>query len=339
MSRTQAIFLVCVITVVVAALAYTTLHVPERPPTADGQAEAEQQGNATGRTGVLLQPAGEKSAGDERPLATALAEAVRPNIVTYKHGQPLWDLSYPELHEHVNDLRALAGAGWGQAVFPLARLLSGCLRNPNPRGEHEIRAQARAQRERIRGNDADLPRDEVDRRLANVDSSVELQLQHSSRRRAACAAVTPADEDRMMDWLELALEQHHPAFLAGYLRWDLLPDDDAWMVRYAERLAQFNRRFEVAYLDGVYAGEREMLDLAWKLYATHKVLPEPDPFMAFAFNHAADLEARATPEMTRQYMDSFRLDTIDLDAAQAELARAEGERIYDRCCADARMPR
>jgi len=118
-----------------------------------------------------------------------------------------------------------------------------------------------------------------------------------------------------MDWLELALEQRHPAFLAGYLR------------------------FEAAYLDGVYAGERAMLDLVWKLYATRKVLPEADPFKAFAFNHAAELEARDRLGVTRQYMDSHRLDVIDLNPALADDARAEGERIYERCCAEARMPR
>ncbi len=338
MNRTLGILLICAIALVGAVLAYTALPEPGQPPTAGRQAEAEQVEREADRAGASLRSSDEKPAGDDRPQATALAESVRPNIVTSKRGQPLWALSYRELYEHVDDLRALADAGWGQAVLPLARIVSGCLRNPGPRSEQGIREQARSRRERTIGNAAGLPEDEVQRLIARVDKWVESQLQYSSRRRAACAAVMPADKDRIMEWLELALEQRHSAFLAGYLRWELLPDDDAWMVRYAERLAQFNRRFEVAYLEGVYAGQRGMLDLAWKLYATRKILPKPDLLMAFAFNHAADLEVRESPGMTRQYMDSFRLEVIGLDPAQADEARTEGERIHDRCCADRRTP-
>ena len=128
----------------------------------------------------------------------------------------------------------------------------------------------------------------------------------ANRWRIACNAVTDEDASRIMDWLDLALEQRHPEFLAGYLRWDILPEDRAWRIRHAERLALFNQRFEAAYLDGVYAGELSMLDLAWRLYAIEKVLPKTDPYRAFVFNHAADLAARDQLGMRRQYSESIR---------------------------------
>jgi len=334
MNRTHAIVLICLV-VLGAVVAYTAWQpadpraVPETERADSGAARPERQARASG----------DDRRGDETPGMTALAESVRPSVVTFKHGKPLWALSYEDLHEHVDDLRALAGAGWGQAVLPLVRLVSGCLGNRQPRTERDVREHARSMRANRLENRSDWPEDELQRQLAQVDDWLEYHLDHSSRRRAACAAVTAADEGRIMDWLELALEQRHPAFMAGYLRWDVLPGEDAWMFRYAERLADFNRHFEAAYLDGVYAGERAMLDLAWKLYATRKVLPESDPFKAFAFNHAAELDARDRLGTKRQYMDSYRLEAIDLNPALADDARAEGERIYERCCADARMPR
>lgn len=338
-NRTKAIVLLLGIGVLGATAVYTGWHATDQHASKDGAAKnpgmdtvaVETESAATTSGGIRIDGA--------RPERLAVAESVRPNIVTYKQGKPVWELPYDQLHEHVDDLRALADAGWGQAVLPLVRLVSDCLGNRDPRTEQEVRDQARAMRERRLANQSDWPEDEVQRQVAQVDQWLEYHLQYSARRRAACAAVTAVDEDRIMDWLELALEQRHPKFLAGYLRWELLPDRDAWMVRHAERLANFNQRFQAAYLDGVYAGERGMLDLAWKLYATRKILAEPDPFRAFAFNHAADLDARERAGVTRQFMDSFRIEQIGLAPERVDDARDQGEQIYARCCAEARMPR
>ncbi|MBF6309227.1 hypothetical protein IU462_30685, partial [Nocardia farcinica] len=105
--------------------------------------------------------------------------------VTFKQGKPLWALSYEELHEHVDDLRALARAGWGQAVLPLARLVSGCLGDQQPRTQREVREQARSMRKSRLENRSDWPEDEVQRQVAQVDEWLEYHLQYSSRRRAA----------------------------------------------------------------------------------------------------------------------------------------------------------
>ncbi|MFU8833305.1 MAG: hypothetical protein ACNA7J_14275 [Wenzhouxiangella sp.] len=336
MSRKALMLLALGFVVLGGTAAYWNWHGLDSQRQTAFQKQADEAGEAAGRT---QGPPRRQHIADGSPELLPLAESVRPNIVTYKQGKPLWELSHNELHEHVDDLRALADAGWGQAVFPLVRLVSSCLGTQPVRTEQELRDQARSMRANSLDNQGDLPDDEVQRRVALADRWLEYQLQESSRRRVACAAVTAADEDRIIDWLELALEQRHPEFLAGYLRWGLLPADNAWKIRHAERLADFNRRFEAAYLDGVYAGERKMLDLTWKLYATRTVLPEPDRFKAFAFNHAADLAARESTGMTREYMDSYRLEAIELNAAQVDDARAEGERIYERCCAEARMPK
>lgn len=338
MTRPYAIFLVFGLVVLGSAGAYWVWHDSGQQIPPAGHGETEETNSDADFADKPMQASGEPGQFGRTPKPAALAEFVRPNIVTYKRGKPIWELPYAELHEHVDDLRALADAGWGQAVFPLVRLVSSCLGNREPRTEREVRDQARSMRQSRLANRSDWPEDEVQRQVAQVDDWLEYHLQYSARRRSACAAVTPADEGRIMDWFELALEQRHPAFLAGYLRWELLPPDDAWVVRHAERLASFNRRFEAAYLDGVYAAELSMLDLAWRLYATRKVLPEPESFKAYAFNHAADLEARESPGMTRQYMDSYRLEAIGLDPARVDEARAEGERIHDRCCADRRTP-
>ncbi len=332
MSRTLGILLICAIALVGAVLAYTALPKPR-------QAESEQVEREADRAGASLRSPDEKSADDERPHATALAESVRPNIVTSKRGQPLWALSHRELYEHVDDLRALADAGWGQAVLPLARLVSGCLRNPGPRSEQGIREQARSRRERLIGNAAGLPEDEVQRLIARVDKRVESQLQYSSRRRAACAAVMPADKDRIMDWLELALEQRHSAFLAGYLRWELLPDDDAWMVRYAERLARFNLGFLSALRARVMAGDREVVARAWKAFSGRRFMPEPDLMQAWTHGLVARRLPQPWSALAPTDEDFQRL--VDAGLGNDELARAQSaaDGLWRRCCAEARMPR
>lgn len=339
MTGARAICVVSGILLLAFAGAYLARHFSgQQTPLAD-RAEVEEADNGADLADTLTSASDEGRHLERMPERTALAESVRPKIVTYKQGKPLWALSYDELHEHVDDLRALADAGWGQAVLPLVRLVSSCLGDKPFRTEAEVRDQARSMRSSRLENRSGWPDDEVQRQVAQVDDWLEYHLQYSSRRRTACAAVSPGDEERIIDWIELALEQRRPAFLAGYLRWDVLPEDDAWMVRHAERLANFNRSFEAAYLDGIHAGERSLLDLAWRLYATRTVVPEPDPFLAFALNHAAELDARDRAGVRRQYMDSFRLEAIDLEPAMVKDARAEGERIYERCCDEARMPR
>lgn len=339
MTVARAIFVLAGVILLAFSGAYLARYFSGQQTPVANPAEPEEVDKNADLAGQLRSASGKSGRPDRMPQPSAIAESVRPNIVIYKHGKPLWELGYGQLHEHVDDLRALADAGWGQTVLPLARLVSGCHGRSAPRSEREILAHARSRRERWRKNVDDWPEDRVRRELAQIEPWLEAQLELAKLRRSACASVTNEDVARIMDWLELALEQRHPAFLAGYLRWEVLPHDDAWMVRYAERLANFNRRFEAAYLDGVYAGEWAMLDLAWRLHATRMILPDPDPFMAFAFNHAAELEARESPGMTRQYMDSYRLEAIGLDPEMVDDAYAEGERIYERCCAEARMPR
>lgn len=334
MNRVAAIILVLGIIALGAAVAYTNWRASDQQMPKAREANTGEADVATDQMESAVGPSDEGRVGED-----PLAESARPDFVIYKQGEPLWTLSYDELHEHVDDLRALAGAGWGQAVLPLVRMVVSCRVNP-PRSEDEILDTAPGPGSFRFPNQDRMSGAELRRRQEEAsERRLDRQLQRSRRRQTACTAITETDEGRIMDWLELAVEQRHPAFLAGYLRWELLPRDDAWMVRYAERLANFNRRFEAAYLDGVYGGERGMLDLAWKLYATRKILPEPDAFLAFAFNHAAELDARERVGVTRDYMDSYRLEVIDLEPALADEARAEGERIYERCCAEARMPR
>lgn len=339
MTGARAIFVASAIILFTFGGAYLAWHFSGQQTPVANQAESEESKKDAGRAGGLAPASGKSRRLGRMNKLSTMAESVRPNIVTYKQGKPLWELSYDELHDHVDDLRALADTGWGQAVLPLVRLVSSCLGDKPFRTEAEVRDQARSMRSSRLENPSGRPDDVVQRHVAQVDDWLEYHLKYSSRRRTACAAVTAGDEERIIDWIELALEQAHPAFLAGYLRWDLLPEDDAWMVRHAERLADFNRRFEAAYLDGIHAGERSLLDLAWRLYATRTVVPEPDPFLAFALNHAAALDARDRAGVTRQYMDGFRLEAIGLDPSMIDDARAEGEKIYERCCADARMPR
>ncbi|MEX2500136.1 MAG: hypothetical protein WD397_14805 [Wenzhouxiangellaceae bacterium] len=338
MSRTVMFLMLCGIVVLGAATAYWTRGAPEQRTSMTRQTEIDEAASAADRPETLARRFGDNPAGNRTSGSTELAESVQPNVVTYKQGKPLWELPYEELHKHVDDLRALVDAGWGRAVLPLTRLVSDCLTR-RPSSEREIRETARSRRARWQENRLDWSNDKVQRQLEQVDQWLESRLQESSRRRAACGAVTATDEDRIMDWLELALEQRHPEFLTGYLQWDLLPDNFAWVVRHAERLAAFNRRFEVVYLDAVYAGERELLDMAWRLYASYKVLAEPNPFIAAAFDHAADLDARARTGVTRQYPEIFRQQRINIEPSMVDDARAEGRRIYDRCCAGARMPR
>ena len=276
---------------------------------------------------------------EEMPAVAVLTESERPNVVTYKEGKPMWELPFEQLYEHVNDLRALVDAGWGQAVLPLTRLVSECDGRRTFPSEGEIRANARSRREDLRRRAENWSEERVQSEFAQFERMLELEIEYWGRKRSACNAVTDEDVLRIMDWLELALEQRHPEFLTGYLRWDILPDDKAWRARYAERLAAFNQRFELAYLDGVYAGDLAMLDLASRLYTMQKVLPERDPYRALAFDHAANLAARRNVSMRRVFSESSRLNATGLDPRLVNEARAEGERIHDRCCTDIRIPR
>lgn len=329
MSRSSVVLLVLGFAILAGLVFYSSRNAADRQGSAAINEDAGRTNSAMSATEV----------GGGMADSTGSDEPVHPIVAADQERKPLWELSHEQLHEHVDDLRALVNAGWGQAVLPLTRLVSECHDHGVPRSEGEIRGNARSRRERLRRNVDHWPEDRLRSEYEHIERMLEFELESMNRRRRACDAVTGDDVLRIMDWLELALEQRHPAFLAGYLRWDILPDDKAWRVRYAERLASFNQRFEIAYLDGVYAGEFSMLDLASRLYSMRQVLHEPDPYRAFAFNHAADLAVRRNVGMRREFAAGTRLNAADLDPALVREARAEGERIYERCCADARMSR
>lgn len=151
--------------------------------------------------------------------------------------------------------------------------------------------------------------------------------------------VRPEDPDRLMDWLEQALLEQPPGFFRIVLEGWWVPSDKAWVVRNAERLAVFNDGVLAAVRSRVARGDRALLARAWSFFAGGRFQSEPDLLTAAVYANAASHlpPAEHRRRFGAEWMNRRFGEALDKD--QLRHAAELGAALYERCCADARMPR
>lgn len=263
------------------------------------------------------------------------------NIVTRIDGVPLNKTPIEKRLPHLPELRSLAEVGWSEAALVLAPIIAQCIANP-PRTEAAI-LEAYNPSKTIRFGDtkqwAEMSPEERAAEREQWSQRARRLIEQHRLRFEECRITQPEDPDRLMDWLEQALLEQPPDFFRVLLEESWVPFRDAWVVRNAERLSVFNDGVLAAVRLRVAQGDRELLARAWSFFADGRFQPEADPFMAAVYANAA---SHLPPNERRERFDAAWMDVQFGDALskhQLERAAELGGALYDRCCADARIPR
>jgi len=283
------------------------------------QARETGSGNAQRTTSVA-------EARDGQPPPTG------PNIVTRVEQTPLWRLPAAQREEYLDELRDLARAGWAEAALVLAPEFVDCLeRPPMPAAQVEAYYHPDTGTYWNLGTTEPSPTaEEIQTRQAYL-----AQRQAESRQeRLRCERVGATDPDVLMTGLEQMLQQQPEGFFAAVINDRVLPDDETWIVRNAERIAEFNRGFLAALRARVEQGDRDLLAIAWRAFRHDRFLPQPDAWSTLIYGLAA---RKLGPNLqrfapTRQDLDQVAV-TAGLDPDQQAAARDRAEQLWQRCCA------
>lgn len=292
--------------------------------------------------GETIQRATDAASGGPRNEAQTSGDRMRaspgrmrvPEIVNRIDGLPYFRGPVEQRLLHARELRALADAGWSAAMVALAPVVAKCISDP-PETEAQIRARVDPATilrlgDSKRWSDMTLEEREAERRW-HVEAA-ERAIEQDRLRIDECAVVQPTDPDRLMDWLEQALLEQPPDFFRAVLEDGLIPDDEAWIVRNAERLAAFNRGLLAAVRARVASGDRQLLDLAKDFFAYGRFQPEPDLETAAIYAYAA----RQLPGSSRRPGRVMEELLEPLDPDERERLRETGRALYERCCRDLR---
>jgi|GEM_PF-3820411 len=270
---------------------------------------------------------------EEPNSGAASARAMRPNLVTHVDGVPVWELPQEQRPAYFAELRALADAGWAEAMLALASEAGLCvLRQGMDEGVVYVAAHPDyayiylgAELETAEEREAAMPE-----RWAHFEQ----RMEEYRSNRETCDIVLGEDPDVIMDWLEHALVQQHPGFFRALIEDRIVPFSPGWVVRNAERLAIFNQGFLDALTARVERGDREALAVAWKAWAGRRFLPEPDAERALVYGLAA---RRLPPPWNEHAPDDAQLAEIagaDFGPRQRQAARQAADELWRRCCAD-----
>jgi len=275
------------------------------------------------------------------PAAIEQRRRVVPNVVTRVGERFVWELDERARRDFLPDLRALADAGWAQAVTALAPVVVGCIDDP-PASEAWLRSLVYGPKMQFTvGEDGELregapPEDDPEAARAARDERFRQLMSRSREKQMICSDAMPANPDRLMDWLELGLEQQPEGFLDAVLSGRLMPEDTAWIVRNAERLAAFNLRLIGAIESRVMQGDPKALRMAWRVLAWGNFTPEPRPLRAYPYALAASMLPADTPghvtgnsRMVEQVELLLGRPLTDRELSEA---RDRARELYDRCC-------
>jgi len=258
-----------------------------------------------------------------------------PDVATHIRGIPIWELPEHEIDVHLEDLRQLVDAGWSQAFVPLAPIAAACIASP-PRSDREVREifdPEYGSWHRYNGIALESSRDRAAMRETRMQL-LQRQLGRAGERQQRCRAGLGANPDRLMDWMELALEQQPAGFFAVMLEYSSLPPESMpWLVRNAERMARFNLGFLSALRARFASGDPEVVGRAWKAFATQRFLPEPDPVQAWAFGLVARRLPPPLSDTAPTADDRARLIKAGLDPAAQDRAREVADALWQQCCA------
>lgn len=237
-------------------------------------------------------------------------------------------LSPDDQADHVATLRRLANAGVAAAAWRMADFASRCFNNP-PWSDAEVEAKiAEMDRQAEQRGDPGMP---------ELVAQRDRETWRSARwARRLCAQIEPTDLDRQMDWIELALARRHPEL---FMRMTfggafVFPDDQAWRVRHAERLAVFVDRARRGFAAQIESGDSALLRRAEFFYGnTDGLLGPNDDYQALVHAFAASYLPPEGNEWRPDEAHLLRSRARSLTPAQIEAARADAQALYQRCCA------
>lgn len=276
------------------------------------------------------------------PAVSRDARHVAPSVVSRVGERFVWELDERERQDFLPDLRALADAGWADAVTVLAPVVVDCIDDP-PESEALLRSVVYGAGIQVSFGEDGLirnetpPSDDSEEKRAAQDKWFRDLMSRSREKQMTCADAMPANPDRLMDWLELALEQQPEGFVGAVLSGRLMPEDNAWIVRNAERLAAFNQRLIGVIESRVMQGDPEALHMAWSVLAWGNFTPVPEPLRAFPYALAARMLPAGTPghipshSRTEEQVEHL----LGRALTEKELSRAHDRtrELYERCCA------
>lgn len=337
-----------VIVVLMALAAFAGFRVGSTPGTGPVLSDGHRGG--MGDDQALKAPDGSPRPDTEARRAAAVARGWASSSVDRSGAgaeTPPWALDYHQRLEHLAELRALADAGWGEAVLPLAEVVSGCIstrdRTPGELFEtyfRDLRVRPGATLKEIRAALAPELAESAERQR-DWDRFTERLAQEQQRQRH-CKHAMPDDPDRLMDWLEMALEQRALGFLNGLIAGHMVvPRHAPWIVRNAERLAAFNEQALRQMRVRIDDGDIELLALAWRPFMRRTLLPELRPDLAWMYAAAAAEIPAGMLDRDFKPEAAFRMIDHDLEHHRMELSGKEaaitrGRELYRQCCADAR---
>ncbi len=234
----------------------------------------------------------------------------------------------PEL-EDIAAVRARIRAGDGAAAWTMLNHVRVCAQ-AELLDDAQVLARARA-----RAADRPVPSDETGRAIEDVTRKQHEQSDLAQMRelRHHCPQLQPEDNERLLDWLEVALAAGHEDFLyslsiPGGLP---LPREQAWRVRHAERLADLIVRARQAYQARLAAGDRRLLERGRFFYSNEHLWSEIDPYPVY-------LHALVNIGLVWPITDNdFRWRDVEryggmLDPDQRTRAMTEAGQILQRCC-------
>lgn len=328
----RTVFLVCVAILVASAAAWwmSSLDPGNQAPGTNASASPTESPATAVDTGPAL-------AGGNRNARRSV-----PNVVTRVGDRYVWELDEPTRQNFLADLRALAEAGWAEAVTVLAPVVVDCIDHP-PQSEALMRSvvygadiQVTFGEDGLISNDPPPAEESAEARAAK-DEWFRQMMSQSREKQMTCNDAMPANPDRLMDWLELGLEQQPEGFVDAVLSGRLMPDDNAWIVRNAERLAAFNQRLIGIIESRVMQGDPEALARAWRVLARGNFTPEPEPLRAYPYALVARMLPGGTaghvPGHSRTREQVEHLLDRPLTDAEIAAARDRARELYDRCCA------
>lgn len=225
---------------------------------------------------------------------------------------------------HVPALRRLADAGVASAAWRMTDFVARCARRTP-----ETEAETRRRLEKMRRE-----REEDDRGVSPDDWAdvVEMITKSARQDRQMCADLEHSDRNRLLAWLEFALAgDEDELFMRMTMGGFVFPDDQAWLIRNAERLAVFVERAKTAFDARIEAGDIALLHRAAFYFRNN---PEFWPRGGDFYRAHVHETAAALLHDDGSGLPSGRdIDSRYLTPAQMDAAAAEGRALYDRCCA------
>lgn len=224
---------------------------------------------------------------------------------------------------HVPELRRLADAGVPSAAWRMADFVARCESRP-PETEAETQQRLDGMRRE---------REEDDRGVAPDDwaAVVEMITKSARQDRQMCADLEPADLERQLGWLEFALAGNEPELFMRMTQGGFpFPDDQARMIRHAEKLASFVERAKVAFDARIEGGDVALLRRAeFYFYTGADFWPRGGDYYRARVHASA---ARMLPDDGSGIRPGHELDRY-LTPDEIQAADAEGRALYARCCA------